>query len=78
MYIYPLDHKAVKMGIIHCDKLAIMLLHFPSNSASIERIFSNLGTIQTKLLNIIFIRLALEKVDKLVSCFYLSSAVLQS
>ena len=47
-----------------CD-LAILLLHLPSSSASIERIFSNFGATQTKLRN----RLGLEKAAKLVTCY---------
>ena len=47
-----------------CD-LAILLLCLPSSSASIERIFSNFGAIQTKLRN----RLGLEKAAKLVTCY---------
>jgi hypothetical protein len=54
--------KGVNPGL--CD-LAIMLLHLPSSSASIERIFSNFGAIQTKLRN----RLGLEKAAKLVTCY---------
>ena len=45
--------------------LAIVLVCFPSRSASIERIFSNFGAIQTKLHN----RLGLEKAAKLVTCY---------
>lgn len=47
-----------------CD-LASVLLKLPSSSASIERIFSNFGAIQTKLRN----RLGLEKAAKLVTCY---------
>lgn len=45
--------------------LALLLLQLPSSSASIERIFSNFGAIQTKLRN----RLGLEKAAKLVTCY---------
>ena len=45
--------------------IAIKLLSLPASSASIERIFSNFGIIQTKLRN----RLGLEKTAKLVACY---------
>ena len=45
--------------------IAIKLLSLPSSSASIERIFSNFGIIQTKLRN----RLGIEKAARLVSCY---------
>jgi len=45
--------------------LAIQLLRFPASSASIERVFSNLGNIQSKLRN----RLGLDKAAKLVMCY---------
>ena len=45
--------------------LALRLLKLPASSASIERIFSNFGFIQTKLRN----RLGLEKAAKLVTCY---------
>lgn len=44
--------------------LAVRLLDMPSNSAAIERVFSNFGFIQTKLRN----RLGLEKASTLVYC----------
>ena len=47
-----------------CD-LALLLLHLPSSSASVERIFSNFSFIQSKLRN----RLGLEKASKLVACY---------
>ena len=54
------------MGTVHCNKLAIMLLHLMSSSTSIEMRFSTFGAIQTKVNNIN--RLGLEKAAKLVSC----------
>ena len=47
-----------------CD-IAIGLLTLPSSSASIERIFSNFGLIQTQLRN----RLGIDKASKLVACY---------
>ncbi|KAH3734891.1 hypothetical protein DPMN_041342 [Dreissena polymorpha] len=41
-------------------------LPMPSSSASRERIFSNFGTIQTKLRN----RLGIQKAAKLVVCYW--------
>jgi len=55
--------KGVNPGL--CD-LAIMLICLLSSSASIERIFSNFGAIQTKLRE----RLGLEKAAKFVSCYH--------
>ena len=46
-------------------ELALLLLHLPASSASIERIFSNFSFIQTKLRN----RLGLDKASKLVTCY---------
>ncbi|MEO0901481.1 MAG: hAT transposon family protein [Bacteroidota bacterium] len=46
-------------------KLAMQLLSFPASSASIERIFSNFGLVETKLRN----RLGLGTAAKLVSCY---------
>ena len=45
--------------------LAQKILKMPSSSASIERVFSNFGLIQTKLRN----RLGLQKAAKLVFCY---------
>lgn len=45
--------------------VAVNLLKMPSSSASIERVFSNFGLIQTKLRN----RLGLQKASKLVFCY---------
>ncbi|KAI6651906.1 Transposase [Oopsacas minuta] len=47
-----------------CD-IAINLLILPSSSASIERIFSNFGLIQTELRT----RLGIDKASKLVACY---------
>ena len=46
-------------------QVAVKLLKMPSSSASIERVFSNFGLIQTKLRN----RLGLQKAAKLVFCY---------
>ena len=46
-------------------QLAVTLLNLPSSSASIERIFSNFGIVQTKLRN----RLGVEKAAKHVMCY---------
>ena len=46
-------------------QLAMKLLSMPSSSASLERVFSNFGVIQTKLRN----RLGLQKAAKLVFCY---------
>lgn len=46
-------------------QIAIRLHNMPSSSASIERIFSNFGHIQSKLRN----RLGVQKCAKLVLCF---------
>jgi len=45
MYIFPFDNNMVKIGTVYYNKLAIMLLHYPSNSVSIKNIFSNFGAI---------------------------------
>ena len=45
--------------------IAINLLILPSSSASIERIFSNFGLIQTQLMN----RLGIDKTSRLVACY---------
>ena len=47
-----------------CD-IAIKLSNLPASSASVERIFSNFGLIQTKLRN----RLGISKASKLVACY---------
>ena len=47
-----------------CD-LASLLLKLPASSASIERIFSNFGNVQSKLRN----RLGIDKAAKLVTCY---------
>jgi hypothetical protein len=58
--------KHSKSGIsIQLCQLAAKLLDLPSSSASIERIISNFGIIQTKLRN----RLGIEKASKLVTCY---------
>ena len=46
-----------------CD-LGVRMMMLPASSASIERLFSGLGLVQTKLRN----RLSIEKASKLVSC----------
>lgn len=46
-------------------EFAVKLLTMPASSASVERIFSNFGLVQTKLRN----RLGLEKATKLVTCY---------
>lgn len=46
-------------------QVAVKLLRMPSSSASIERVFSNFGLIQTKLRN----RLGLQKAARLVFCY---------
>ena len=46
-------------------ELAICPLNLPASSASVERIFSNFGAVQTKLRN----RLGVEKAGKLVACY---------
>ena len=51
---------------------ALKLLHLPSSSTAIERVFSNFGLVQSKLRN----QLGLEKAAKLVTCYtHLTSQV---
>ena len=44
---------------------ALKLLHLPSSSAAIERVFSNFGLVQSKPRN----QLGLEKAAKIVTCY---------
>ena len=46
-------------------ELAYKLMAMPASSASIERVFSNFGLIQSKLRN----RLGVQKAAKLVACY---------